>query len=91
LARRLRSPHAPHLQAIRLEHVSVPLGRHRALRSVSFELRAGQREMLDSAIVPPIAGGPVQRLRQLAVRQRSGGGGRAVRDPVSDRDAPPSR
>jgi molybdate transport system ATP-binding protein len=37
---------SPHLEAIRLDRVSLRLGRHRALREVSLELRAGERWLL---------------------------------------------
>jgi molybdate transport system ATP-binding protein len=36
----------PRLEAIRLDRVSLQLGRHRALREVALELRAGERWML---------------------------------------------
>jgi molybdate transport system ATP-binding protein len=46
LARRLTRAASPRLDAIRLERVSLRLGRHWALRDVSFELRAGERWLL---------------------------------------------
>jgi molybdate transport system ATP-binding protein len=46
LARRLTRVERPRLDAIRLERVSLRLGRHWALRDVSFELRAGERWLL---------------------------------------------
>lgn len=46
MARRLTRAARPRLDAIRLEHVSLRLGRHWALRDVSFELRAGERWLL---------------------------------------------
>jgi len=46
LARRLTRSARPRLDAIRLERVSLRLGRHWALRDVSFELRAGERWLL---------------------------------------------
>jgi molybdate transport system ATP-binding protein len=38
-----RRPRGPQLRAIEIEHASVRLGRHWALREVSFLLRAGER------------------------------------------------
>jgi molybdate transport system ATP-binding protein len=46
LAGRLTGSRAPRLEAIRLEQVDLRLGRHQALRRVSFELRPGQRWLL---------------------------------------------
>lgn len=46
MARGLKRTQAPRLEAIELEHASVRLGRHWALRDVAFELRAGQRWLL---------------------------------------------
>ena len=46
MARRLTRAARPRLDAIRLERVSLRLGRHWALRDVSFELRAGERWLL---------------------------------------------
>jgi molybdate transport system ATP-binding protein len=46
LDRRLTRAAPPRLDAIRLERVSLRLGRHWALRDVSFELRAGERWLL---------------------------------------------
>lgn len=46
MARRLTRAGRPRLDAIRLERVSLRLGRHWALREVSFELRAGERWLL---------------------------------------------
>lgn len=46
MARRLTRARRPRLDAIRLERVSLRLGRHWALRDVSFELRAGERWLL---------------------------------------------
>ena len=46
MARRLTRAERPRLDAIRLERVSLRLGRHWALREVSFELRAGERWLL---------------------------------------------
>jgi len=42
----LRRSRASRLQAIRLDQVSLRLGRHQALREVSLELRAGERWLL---------------------------------------------
>jgi len=38
-----RWPHGPQLRSIEIQHASVRLGRHWALRDVSFVLKAGQR------------------------------------------------
>ena len=46
MARRLTRAARPRLDAIRLERVGLRLGRHWALRDVSFELRAGDRWLL---------------------------------------------
>jgi molybdate transport system ATP-binding protein len=46
LAGRLRRSRVARLEAIRLEQVSLRLGRHRALRDVALELRAGERWLL---------------------------------------------
>jgi len=46
LARRLTHRETPRLSAIEIDHASVRLGRHWALRDVRFELRAGQRWLL---------------------------------------------
>jgi len=46
LVRRLTRDARPRLDAIRLEQVSLRLGRHWALRDVSLELRAGERWLL---------------------------------------------
>jgi len=46
LARRLTQKTQPRLDAIRLERVSLRLGRHRALRDVSLDLEAGDRWLL---------------------------------------------
>ena len=46
MAARLTRASAARLGAIRLEQSSVRLGRHWALRDVSFELRAGQHWLL---------------------------------------------
>lgn len=46
MVRRLTRDAPPRLDAIRLEQVSLRLGRHWALRDVSLELRAGERWLL---------------------------------------------
>jgi molybdate transport system ATP-binding protein len=46
LARRLKRASVPRLAAIRLEHASVRLGHHWALRDACCELRAGERWLL---------------------------------------------
>jgi molybdate transport system ATP-binding protein len=46
LAGRVRRSRVPQLEAIRLEQVSLQLGRHRALRDVALELRSGERWLL---------------------------------------------